>query len=163
MPLPPRALLPLLALLALLVAACVACSGSSSSAGPVAPVVEAGADATADAGCFPFCGASSSGGEAGGDGGDGAEASCAELRAQVESLEGPARMCNPQAENQCGGTAQGICCPITVSAGNDTAANDFELAVGTYESQCDAGCLTPVCPATPSQDCQGAAAQGSCQ
>jgi hypothetical protein len=148
----------------LLPLACLACSPSSSPAG----VHEAGTDATADASdesCFPFCGSSGSGSSSGGGGGDdGGDASCAQLKSQVEMLQAPAQACNPAQVNQCSGTVQGLCCPITVSAGNDQAANAFEQAVSSFTSQCDAGCLAPVCPTAPSLHCdktQGT--QGVCE
>ncbi len=142
---------------------CLACSASSS------PAVghEAGTDATADAtddSCFPFCGSSSSGSSSGGAGGDdGGDASCAQLKSQVEMLQVPAQACNPQQVNQCGAIVEGICCPITVSAGNDQAANAFAQAVTSFTSQCDAGCLTPICPMAPSLRCDKTGTQGSCQ
>jgi hypothetical protein len=141
---------------------CLACSSSSSPAS----TPEAGTDATTDASeesCFPFCGSSGSS-SGSGDGDDGGDASCAQLKAQVEMLQAPAQACNPTEVSQCNGIAQGICCPITVSAGNDQAANAFQQAATSYKSQCDAGCLTPVCPNAPSLDCHATqGTQGLCQ
>jgi len=141
---------------------CVACSPSSSHGGAPEAGLDAAADATDDA-CFPFCGSSGSG-SGGGGGDDGGDASCGELKSQIAMLQTPAQACNPTAPSQCNGIAQGICCPITVSAGNDQAVNTFQQAVDSYKSQCDAGCLTPVCPTAPSLVChttQGT--QGLCQ
>jgi hypothetical protein len=139
----------------------VACSASSSPKG----VAEAGVDATADAtdeSCFPFCGSgsSSSGGSMDEDGGD---ASCAQLKTQIEMLQGPAQACDPTKLSQCSGTAQGLCCPVTVTAGNDTAVNAFQEAVDSFKTMCDAGCLTPVCPTAPSLKCESAGTSGTCQ
>ncbi len=60
-------------------------------------------------------------------------------------------------------TAQGLCCPITVTAGNDQAVNAFAQAVSSFATQCDAGCLTPVCPTAPSFHCSASGTQGICQ
>jgi hypothetical protein len=93
----------------------------------------------------------------------GADASCAELKNQVEMLQAPAQACDPAKPSQCNGTAQGLCCPITVTAGNDQAVNAFAVAVSSFASQCDAGCLIPVCPTAPSFHCNGSGMQGICQ
>jgi hypothetical protein len=140
-----------------------ACSSSSSPAGTKDAGVEATADVTDDA-CFPFCGSSGGGSGSSGGGDDGGDASCAELKAQIETLQAPAQACNPTEVNQCNGATQGICCAITVTAGNDPAANAFEQAVTAYKSMCDAGCMTPVCPTVPSNDCHATqGTQGVCQ
>jgi len=124
-------------------------------------------DAAADGPCFPFCG--SSGGSGGGSGSGGADAgdgstSCAALSAEVSSLEGPARACNPQVPGQCTGTTQGPCCAITVTAGNDTAVNNYESAVEQYVSQCMPVCMTPMCPTAPSMHCDSTSTSGgTCQ
>ena len=141
---------------------CLACSPSSSPAGGH----EAGTDATADAAddsCFPFCGSSGSG-SGGGGGDDGGDASCAALKAQGEMLQAPAQACNPGQVNQCSGIVQGVCCPITVTAGNDQAANAFAQAVDSYKTACDAGCMIPMCPTAPSNSCHATQPpQGLCQ
>ncbi|HEY3822142.1 MAG TPA: hypothetical protein VGL81_33485 [Polyangiaceae bacterium] len=150
-----------LLLLSCLPSMALACSSSSSSPG----AHEAGVDAPADVdegGCFPFC--SSSSGSSGGSGDDGgAEASCAELKDQIETLQAPAQACDPTKPSQCNGIADGICCPITVTAGNDQAANAYEQAVTSYKTQCDASCITPVCPTAPSLHCNTVGTQGLCQ
>jgi hypothetical protein len=142
---------------------CFACSSSSSPA----TAKDAGLDATADAddaACFPFCGSAGHDSGEGDDGGD-AAMSCAQLKSEVQTLETPARACNPQSQNQCSGVAQGPCCPITVTGGNDQAVNTFQQAVNLYKAQCDAGCIPIMCPSTPSDECVGGtqASQGSCQ
>ena len=137
---------------------CLASAGCASSRAPSSTAdagVDAGFDATDDA-CFPFCGTTGrDAGETSDEGGDAAQ-SCAQLKSHVDSLEIPARACNPNVPSQCTGTVQGICCPITVTAGNDTAANNFQEAVDLYQQQCDAACLPIVCPAAPSDECQTA-------
>ena len=145
---------------ALLVLASLACSSPSP---PTGASSEAGTDATADGSdgaCFPFCGsASSSGG-----GTDGGDASCDQLKSQAEALQGAAQSCNRSLQNQCSGVAQGICCPITVTAGNDQAVSTFQQAVDLYNNQCDASCLTPNCSTAPSMDCQATPpSQGTCR
>ena len=72
----------------------------------------------------------------------------------MDQLQAPAQTCNPQLQSQCAGVVQGVCCPLTVNGANDQAANAYVQAVSAYTSQCDAGCLTPVCPTAPSMDCQ---------
>jgi len=155
--------------LALLLLPCVACLACSTSSSPAA-APEAGTDATADAtddSCFPFCssGSGSSGSSSGGGTGDdgGGDASCAQLKDQVEMLQAPPQACDPAKPSQCNGTAQGLCCPITVTAGNDQAVNAFAQAVTSFASQCDAGCLIPVCPTAPSFHCNASGMQGVCQ
>jgi hypothetical protein len=145
--------------LGLLLLPSLACSTSSSHAGLAEAGLDAPADVTDDS-CFPYC---SSGSSSSGGGNDGGDASCSDLKNTVESLQSAARACNPSAENQCTGTAQGLCCPITVSAGNDQAANNLEDAITNYKSQCDAACLTIICPNTPSDDCVGTGNVGACQ
>jgi hypothetical protein len=153
-----------IASLAVLLALLACSSGSSSpTATPDAgPDGSSGADATDDS-CFPFCASSSSGGgssSSGSDdgGGDGA-LSCADQKANLEALETAARACNPQAPNQCTGTTEGVCCPVSVSPGDDTAVNNFEVALATYKQQCSPSCLGVVCLAAPSMTCQ--AVQGA--
>jgi hypothetical protein len=120
-------------------------------------------DATDDA-CFPFCASgSSSGGSSGGGDDGGGDASCAQLKDQVETLQTAAKACDPALAGQCNGSAQGLCCAITVTAGNDPAVNAFEEAVVTYQAQCDAGCLLGHCPTVPSGICQGMQSTGTCQ
>jgi hypothetical protein len=150
-----------LLLLLLACLACLACSPSSSPSGPAEAGTDATADATDDA-CFPLCGNGSSSGGGAGDGGD---ASCDQLKNQVEMLQTPAQACDPALQNQCSGVAQGICCPITVTAGNDQAVNTFQQAVDQYKNQCDASCIVSVCPTTPSLVCQKTTppSQGLCQ
>jgi hypothetical protein len=138
--------------------------GCSPSSSPGA-AHEAGTDATADAtddSCFPVCSSGSSSGGGGGDDG-GSDASCAALKSQVEMLQAPAQACDPTKPTQCAATAQGLCCPITVTSGTDTAVNAFAQAVTTFATQCDAGCLTPVCPTAPSLHCNAVGMQGVCQ
>ena len=146
--------------LAVLLLPCLACSAPSSSTGVQG---EGGTDATTDAAeasCFPFCGSGSSSG----GGGDGGDASCDQLKNQAEALQPPAQSCNPSLQNQCSGVAQGICCPITVTAGNDTAVNAFQQSVDLYKNQCDASCLTPNCSTAPSLNCQATQpSQGICR
>jgi hypothetical protein len=146
--------------------------GCGSSSSPTT-VHDGGADGTAadatDDACFPLCGSSSSG-SGGGSGSGGSDAagdgpaSCASLSALVSSLEGPARACNPQVPGQCTGTTQGPCCAITVSAGNDTAVNNYAMAVAQYVAQCMPVCMTPMCPAVPTMRCDSTSASGgACQ
>lgn len=140
----------------------LACSSGSS---PVASH-DAGVDATADAtddSCFPFCGSSGSGSSSGGSDEDGGDASCAQLKTQLQMLQAPAQACDPTKPTQCTSIAQGICCAVTVTAGNDMAVNTFQEAVDSYKAMCDAGCLTPVCPTAPSNVCQGQGTMGTCQ
>jgi hypothetical protein len=155
-------------LLSLLMAV-IGCSASSSPS----TAVDAGGDASTqdggDAACFPFCSGSSSGGSSGSgsggdDGGGDAQATCAQLSASIAQLQGPAQSCNPHLPSQCGGTAQGICCAITVSAGNDTAINDYESAVTSYTAQCNPTCMGSMCPTVPSQQCvSSTTGTGACQ
>ena len=160
---------PLLLLLSLALACGAAFGAACSSAPSTTTQNDAGVDATSadasDDACFPFCGTGSSGGGSGGGGGDdgGAEASCVTLKNEVETLQTAAKACDPSMVNQCNGTTQGLCCAITVTAGNDPAANAFEEAVVAYKAQCDAGCLTVLCPTVPSGICQGAQGTGTCQ
>jgi hypothetical protein len=144
--------------------ACLACSPKSSPAGAQEAGIDAAVDATDDA-CFPFCGSSGSGSSSGGgDGDDGGDASCAQLKNEVAMLQAPAQACNPTELHQCNGTVQGLCCALTVTAGNDQAANAYAQAVTSYKSQCDAGCITTVCPTVPSNVCQMTQpTQGICQ
>jgi hypothetical protein len=148
--------------------ALLACSSGSSSPSttPEAGPDASGADA-ADDSCFPFCASSSSGSssDSGSDdgGGDGA-LSCADQKANLEALETAARACNPQSPNQCTGTTDGVCCPVTVSPGDDTAVNNFAVALATYKAECNPSCLGVVCPVAPSMTCQAVqGAQGVCK
>jgi hypothetical protein len=144
---------------------CAACSHASSSAGAPEAGLDAAADVTDDS-CFPFCASSSSGSGSGGGGGDdgGGDATCPQLKTQIQMLQAPAQACNPTQPSQCNGIAEGICCPITVTAGNDQAVNTFQQTVDAYKSQCDAACITTVCPTAPSLQCQATQGmQGVCQ
>jgi hypothetical protein len=146
------------AFLALLVV-CAACSSGSSSP---ASSSEAGADAAsgqdaADDSCFPFCSSSGSGGSSGGSSGDDASADaagCDALRAQVEALLPAARACNPALASQCTGTTDGICCPVSVTAANESAVNNLAVAVASYKQSCSPSCIGIVCPPAPSNTCQ---------
>jgi hypothetical protein len=150
-----------------LLAVCAACSSGSTSSGPA----EAGAEAApaqdaADDACFPFC-SSSSGGSSGSSSGADADVdaqSCDGLRAKVESLLPAARACNPSLQGQCSGTTDGVCCPVTVSAGNESAVNDLAVAVATYKQSCTPSCIGIVCPPAPSGVCQPLTGSGGlCQ
>ena len=83
----------------------------------------------------------------------------------MTSLEGPAKACDPRlAGQQCDGTTQGTCCPITVSAGNDSAVNAYAAAVQEYVTQCSPKCLGALCPHAPSMTCDATSAStGTCQ
>ena len=90
--------------------------------------------------------------------------SCPGLEAELTMLEGPARTCNPKLPGQCTGTAQGPCCAITVSAGADTAVNDYESAVEQYVMQCKPTCMGTMCALAPSMMCVGTSAStGTCR
>jgi hypothetical protein len=157
-----RTLLISLALVAAVVP--LACSAHSEStvardAGEDAPTTDA---SDSDTGCFPFCSGSSSGGSS--DAASDAPLSCSGLEMELTSLEGPARACNPKLPGQCTGTAQGPCCAITISAGADTAVNDYESAVEQYVSQCKPTCMGMMCGLAPSTVCVAASAStGTCQ
>lgn len=151
-----------------LLAVCAACGSVSSSPGGGA---DAGAESSpgqdaADDACFPFCSSSSGGsGSSSGADADVDAQSCDGLRAKVESLLPAARACNPALGGQCTGTTDGICCPVTVSAGNESAVNDLAVAVASYKQSCTPSCIGIVCPAAPSGVCQppGTGSQGLCQ
>lgn len=159
----------------LFVVAFAACSsGSSSPTGGA----DAGADATSaqdasEGSCFPLCssssgGSSGSGSGGGDDGGDDATdldaQSCPALKAKVESLLPPAQACNPALPGQCSGTTDGICCPVSVSAGNESAENDLAVAVSNYKAACTPSCIGIVCPPTPSNTCEPVGTQvGVCK
>jgi hypothetical protein len=143
--------------LALLVVCAAACSSGPSSpggAGDAGAEAAPGQDASSDA-CFPFC-SSSSGGSSGSGSGADAEVdaqSCEGLRATVESLLPAARACNPALAGQCTGTTDGICCAVSVSAGNESAANDLAVAVAAYKQSCTPSCVGIVCQPAPSNTC----------
>jgi hypothetical protein len=155
-------------------AAAIACGSGSSSPGPAGDAGTEAAppnDATSEA-CFPFCGSSSSG--SGGSSGSGSSSgsadaapdaqSCDGLKATATALQPAAKACNPALASQCTASTDGICCPVTVSAGNESAVNDFAVAVATYKAQCTPSCIGIVCKPAPSQICQATSGgQGECQ
>jgi hypothetical protein len=142
-------------LLVLLPVPLAGCSSGSPSAGAGDAGEASTTDATDDVACFPLCGSgSSSGGSSGGgDAATDGSTTCSQLAALVSSLEPAARACNPQMPSQCGGTTQGLCCALTVNAGNDMAVNEYESAVANYKSQCSPSCMGSICPTVPSQQC----------
>jgi hypothetical protein len=151
-----------------LAAACGGGSSSSPAARDAAPESAAVADAGSDSGdCFPFC---SSGGDAGGGtgtdaSGDGAS-SCDQLKAVYETLQGPAQSCDPQLPGQCSATTNGPCCPLTVTATNGSAVDNFDQAVAAYLAQCNPDCSMMICQPAPSDQCDplgASAAQGRCR
>jgi hypothetical protein len=138
----------------LFLAGAAGCSGGSS--GKATSASDAAVDASPDAGdfdsgdCFPFCAGDASlpVEEAGGD----AAMTCAQLKAAYEAFELTAKACDPQLPNQCFATADGPCCPVTVSSSQD-AVNAFEDAVTSYQQQCTPECSNFICPSAPSGQC----------
>ena len=142
----------------------VACSSDSAAPGASdaasdAPQVDAGKEASCTFGCATDSGTKD------GDAGD-ASFTCTGLRALIEQLSNTARACNPIQSQQCSGSTNGICCPISVSPGNTTAVNDFDHAVATYKASCPFDCSMAMCSMNiPSNACdaQMGSNMGICQ
>jgi hypothetical protein len=151
-----------------LLAASVACGNAAPSSSPArdASSESAPAEAGEDDACFPYCGtvADARGGPGAGDAGAGDGAlSCDELRALYESLQARAQSCDPQLPAECGATTNGPCCPVTVSAGNASAIDDFDQAVAEYKTQCSPDCSKVICQPTPSNRCDALGSLGRCE
>jgi hypothetical protein len=146
-----------------------ACGGGSPSspARDAAPESAAVEDAGSDSGaCFPFCASGDASVGMGTDASSEAGSSCAQLKAVYETLQGPAQGCNPQLTGQCAATTNGPCCPITVTASNGSAVDNFDQAVATYVEQCSPNCSMVICQPAPSNQCDplmGSTSLGRCR
>jgi hypothetical protein len=150
---------PPFALFSLLAVALAACSSSSSPGAPVDAGTDAEAiDAGHDSGGFFPPGVDS--GVVTPDAGS----KCDGLRAAVQSKASAASACDPLATQQCGGTTQGICCPITITnGGNLQAVDDFNAAVAAYKNAgCTMDCTRFPCGTAPSNQCVGTGHDGIC-
>ncbi len=146
----------------------------SDDSGTTAGDASADHSAPADAGdedCL-FCGSVEDvGAPQGDDGGmmmmqDGAMSSCGEMESAVAGYQAAAQACNSSLTMQCNGSTMGVCCPITVTASNATAIENFDVAVASYVSACNPNCSMTICPTPPppSNHCAGSMATGSaCQ
>ena len=155
-----------------LVASCAAASSlviiacSSDSASPAA--ADAGDDAAhvdagKEAGCLFGCANADSGSDA--DAGDGS-LNCTQMKTRIDQLGTAARACSPIQTQQCTGTTNGICCPISVSPGNTSAVNDYDHAVMVFKASCPFDCSMAMCSMNiPSNACDApmGAMTGICQ
>jgi hypothetical protein len=146
-----RATAPTLALL-LLAAGCSSKSSGSAAPEDDAGIADAAPDVQPDAG-DPFAVPDSSSQTSP----DAALSKCGELAAQVGSYAATAAACTPNSNSaQCTATAQGICCPITVSAniGSDEAVNNLTAAVNAWKTAgCTQDCSKIPCAPAPSRKC----------
>jgi hypothetical protein len=145
-----------------------ACSGGGTSSPPQDAAPETSEpDAGEDSGsCFPFCGSADASSPPVDASTSDAAPSCSQLKAAYEALQGPAQACNPQLQAQCTASTNGPCCPVTVSASNQAAVDNFDQAVAAYVTACSPDCTMIICMPAPSDQCQplpGGMAQGSCK
>lgn len=133
------------------------CGSDDSSATNVA---EAGVDATADGGhdgggCPFGCTIPDGGDDGSGDSASDAKLTCTQLKSQIDMLGNVARACNPSLSQQCIGSTNGICCPISVSPGDPAPVENYDQAVAAYKANCGpVDCSTTMCPTNvPSNAC----------
>jgi hypothetical protein len=111
-------------------------------------------------------------GGSGGDAGGGSDATpppggdagpdCAKLLADLESKRQAAIQCCPTCNTlQCGQQIDGLCCPLTVTSGDSTAAKAYKLALEAVKSaSCTVNCPAIACSTQPSNVCSNG---GTCQ
>jgi len=76
---------------------------------------------------------------------------CNSLLQQINSEQAKLQTCCPTCKSlQCLGTAQGVCCVITINSGDKS---NFEALVTKYKQQCKPVCPGIPCPPAPSMVC----------
>ena len=117
------------------------CSSSPSSPGPQ----DAGTDQGAVEAGHADTGAPPPDSSAPIDGGG----PCDHLKDMVDEASRLARTCDPHGAAPCAAAVDGLCCPITVDAANNSAVNDFQQAVKNYKAKCMPDCTKIFCGANP--------------
>jgi hypothetical protein len=136
-----------------------ACSSTSTSGAADAGSDASLADAGHESGGNPFPGIDS------GTRTDSGGTLCGQLKTKVDQLGIAARTCCLScSEAQCNAATNGPCCPVSVTASNTQAVNDYDQAVKAYKAQCNPDCSAIICDqTTPSSVCDGTGASGICQ
>lgn len=131
----------------------VACGSDSASPAPSDASAEAApGDSGREGGGCPF-GCSNDGGTSGDADADAADM-CTQLKAVIAQLGTAARACNPNRSMECSGQTEGICCPISVSPGNNAAVSAFDNAVAAFKASCTMDCSMARCSMNvPSNSC----------
>ena len=77
---------------------------------------------------------------------------CLALMAKITALTDQAKTCCPFCNSQqCGQTAEGLCCPVSITA---ASAPDLDSAVKLYKLQCGpVACPAIPCAKAPSMNC----------
>ncbi len=145
----------------------IACSGGGGTSAPARDAAsdtgeqESGEDSGS---CFPFCGSAEAAAPPLADASGLDAPTCNQLKAVYEALQGAAQACDPRLQAQCAATTNGPCCPVTVTASNSSAVDNFDQGVAAYVAACSPDCSKIICMPAPSSQCQVlGTSQGRCQ